>query len=69
MTDQFIKIILNITALCSMLAGLFGMLFCFPFLWSTRMEALVSAGFPFIAGSILFGSGLLTLGIINRNKC
>ncbi len=66
MSDQVIKIAINIAALISMFAGLFGMLFCFPFLWSARIEDLVSAGFPFVAGSVLFGSGLLTLGIFNR---
>jgi hypothetical protein len=32
------------------------------------MEDLVGAGFPFVAGSILFGTGLLTLAIITRKK-
>ncbi|WP_028979859.1 hypothetical protein [Sporocytophaga myxococcoides] len=62
------KSMINKLAVITMLAGLFGMLFCFPFLWSGRMEDLVGAGFPFVAGSILFGSGLLTLGLFNRDK-
>ena len=49
-----------------MLAGSFGMLFCFPFLWSARMEDLVGAGFPFVGGAILFGSGLLAF--VSNNK-
>lgn len=51
-----------------MLAGGFGMLFCFPFLWSGRMEDLVGAGLPFVGGAILFGSGLVALAIINREE-
>lgn len=62
MIDKTIKYI----AIITMIAGLFGMLFCYSFLWSARMEDLVGAGFPFVAGSVLFGSGLLTLGLINR---
>lgn len=69
MTDKLIKTIINsLTIIITMLAGLFGMLFCFPFLWSARMEDLVGAGFPFVGGSILFGSGLLTLGLFNHQK-
>lgn len=49
-----------------MLAGAFGMLFCFPFLWSARMEDLVGAGFPFVGGAILFGCGLLAFVLNNR---
>ena len=66
MTDKAIKILINTLAVVTMLTGLFGMLFCFPFLWSARMEDLVGAGFPFVGGSILFGTGLLTLGLFNR---
>ena len=66
MTDKTIKTAINVLAIVTMLAGLFGMLFCFPFLWSARMEDLVGAGFPFVGGSILFGTGLLTLGLFNK---
>ena len=66
MPENLIKKIITATAVVTMLAGLFGMLFCFPFLWSARMEDLVGAGFPFVGGSILFASGLLTLGVLNR---
>ncbi len=61
MTGKTMKLILSLIAACAMLAGLFGMLFCFPFLWSAHMEDLAGAGFPFIAGAILFGSGLITM--------
>ena len=39
------------------------MLFCFPFLWSGRMEDLVGAGFPFVGGAVLFASGLVALAL------
>ena len=56
----------NALSVISMLAGLFAMLFCFPFLWSSRIEDLVGAGFPFLAGSILFGAGLVSFCIFNK---
>lgn len=55
-------------ALVTMAAGLFGMLFCFPFLWSARMEDLVGAGFPFVGGAVLFGAGLLALAVVNKKQ-
>lgn len=64
MTDKTIKYL----AIITMVAGLFGMLFCYHFLWSARMEDLVGAGFPFVAGAVLFGTGLITLGLMNRNN-
>jgi hypothetical protein len=66
MTDSSIKKAINALAIIAMGAGLFGMLFCFPFLWSAKMEDLVGAGFPFVGGAILFGTGLLTLGVMHR---
>ncbi|AFM04125.1 hypothetical protein Fleli_1719 [Bernardetia litoralis DSM 6794] len=33
-------------------AGVFGMLFCLPYLWSANIADLVGAGFPFVAGNI-----------------
>jgi hypothetical protein len=66
MTSKTIKIIINSLAVTAMAAGLFGMLFCFPFLWSAKMEDLVGAGFPFVAGAILFGTGLMALAVFNR---
>jgi hypothetical protein len=66
MTNQSIRTIINLVAIITMLAGAFGMLFCFPFLWSGRIEDLIGAGLPFVGGCILFGTGLLTLGISNK---
>lgn len=60
------KTIINCLAIISILAGVFGMLFCYRFLWSSTMEDLVGAGFPFVAGAILFGFGIVTLAINNK---
>lgn len=68
MTEQGIRKIINAICIVTMLAGLFGMLFCFPFLWSGLLEDLVGAGFPFVAGSILFGTGLIGLTIFNKTE-
>lgn len=48
-------------AVSTVLAGVFGMLFCLPFLFSAHLEDLVGAGFPFVGGAILVVGGLLTL--------
>lgn len=50
----------------SMAAGAFGMLYCAPHLWSPYLADLVGAGFPFVGAAILFGAGLVTLGLLNR---
>lgn len=66
MKEDSIKKAVNILSILSMIAGAFGMVFCYPFLWSSNMADLVGAGFPFIGGSILFGTGLITLGVFNK---
>ncbi|MCB0533091.1 MAG: hypothetical protein KDD14_12895 [Saprospiraceae bacterium] len=66
MNNRTIKYIINGIAVLTMIAGAFGMLFCYPFLWSARIEDLVGAGFPFLAGAVLFGTGLITIGIFNK---
>jgi hypothetical protein len=45
-------------------AGIFGMLFCFPFLWSSNIADLVGAGFPFVAGAILAIGGLINISLL-----
>jgi len=45
--------------------GIFGMLFCFPFLWSSNIADLVGAGFPFVAGAILIIGGLINLTLLS----
>ena len=60
--------LINFLAISSMIAGSIGMLFCFRFLWSNHMQDLVGAGFPFVAGAILFGTGLIALALNNQNR-
>lgn len=48
-------------AVISIVAGIFGMIFCLPFLFSQNLADLVGAGFPFIGGAILTTGGLLAL--------
>lgn len=50
-----------------MVAGFLGMLYCWRYLYSSNMADLVGADFPFVAGSILFGTGLIGL-VINSQK-
>jgi len=58
--------LINIASVIVGIAGIFGMLFCFPFLWSVHLEDLVGAGFPFIGGAILTRMALVSLSINNR---
>lgn len=53
-------------AFVSITAGIFGMLFCLPFLFSSNMADLVGAGFPFVGGAILAVGGLLALSNLSR---
>ena len=61
-----IRIITKFGAISSIVAGVFGMLFCLPFLFSSSIADLVGAGFPFVAGSILTVGGLLALSNLSR---
>lgn len=55
------KRLTQFAAIATVFAGIFGMLFCLPFLFSSNMADLVGAGFPFVGGAILVVGGLLTL--------
>jgi hypothetical protein len=69
-TKQEIDIMKQLSTIGSysaIIAGLFGMLYCLPYLFSPVLEDLVGAGFPFVAGAILFASGLISLSM-QRNQ-
>ena len=53
-------------AFASIIAGISGMLFCLPFLFSSSVADLVGAGFPFVGGAILAVGGLLALSNLSR---
>lgn len=48
--------------------GTLGMLYCLPFLFSSSLEDLVGAGFPFVGGTIIAGSGLIALSNLANEK-
>jgi hypothetical protein len=54
--------------LASITAGIFGMLFCLPFLFSSNMADLVGTGFPFVSGAMLIAGGLLTLSNLSPTE-
>jgi hypothetical protein len=62
------KRFVQIAAVTTVLVGAFGMLFCFPFLFSSDMADLVGAGFPFVGGAILVVGGLLVLSNLAVEK-
>ncbi|WP_417357508.1 hypothetical protein [Flavobacterium sp.] len=55
-------------AITSVFGGVFGMIFCLPFLFSSNIADLVGAGFPFVGGSILTVGGLYTLSNLTKLK-
>lgn len=55
------KQIIKYGAFASIMAGVFGMIFCLPFLFSSNLADLVGAGFPFLGGAILAAGGLISL--------
>ncbi len=61
-----LKSVTKFGAFASIIAGIFGMLFCLPFLFSSNLADLVGAGFPFVGGAILTVGGLLTLSNLSR---
>ncbi|SHJ22922.1 hypothetical protein [Flavobacterium terrae] len=61
-----LKTLTKLGAFASIIAGIFGMLFCLPFLFSSNLADLVGAGFPFVGGAILTVGGLLTLSNLTR---
>lgn len=62
------KRLTQLAALATVLTGVFGMLFCLPFLFSSNISDLVGAGFPFVGGAILVVGGLLTLSNLTKEK-
>lgn len=53
-------------AYTAIILGTLGMLFCLPFLFSSSMEDLVGAGFPFLGGAIMASAGLIALSNLTR---
>ena len=63
MTDSQLTAILRGLGATAVLCGAGGMMLTMPFLWSSSMENLVGAGFPFVGSSVLLAGGLITLAL------
>lgn len=68
MKSSVLQIVAKFGAIAAIFAGIGGMFFCLPFLFSSNMADLVGAGFPFIGGAIIASAGLLSLTILARNQ-
>jgi len=55
--------IVTLLSVVFMVVGLIGMGICFIFIWSSSDVDVTGAGMGFICGSILMGSGLLSLAV------
>lgn len=62
-----IQPIIRLGAFVSIISGVFGMIFCLPFLFSSNIADLVGAGFPFVGGAILAVGGLIALSNLAKN--
>lgn len=62
-----INTFIKIGAYCEIAAGVFGMIYCLPHLFSSLLVDVVGAGFPFLAGAVLASVGLLTLSKLSQN--
>lgn len=66
MNNEIINKYISRISILTMLIGVSGMLYCLPHLYSNNMADLIGSGFPFVAGAILFGTGLLTFAITSK---
>ncbi|SEW38848.1 hypothetical protein [Chitinophaga arvensicola] len=55
-------------AMAAIVAGVSGMLFCLPFLFSASVADLVGAGFPFVGGAVIASAGLIALSNVTGIK-
>jgi len=62
------KSMIKFGAYTAIILGIFGMIFCLPFLFSSNMADLVGAGFPFVGGAIIASGGLITLSNLTRQQ-
>ena len=62
-----LKTIVLVGGIAAIIAGIGGMVFCLPFLFSASIPDLIGAGFPFVGGAVLAGSGLIALAIALRS--
>lgn len=60
------KQLTKIAAIITFIAGIIGMLFCLPFLFSSNLADLIGAGFPFLGGAILTVGALIALTGLSR---
>ena len=64
--DLVMKKVTYAGSMFSMIAGGIGMIYCLPYLFSSVLEDLVGAGFPFVGGALLFIGGLISLSIRSK---
>ncbi|MGQ7869805.1 hypothetical protein [Sunxiuqinia sp. sy24] len=60
-----LKKIVMIMAIVTMITAIAGMFYYLPFLYSATIEGRVSAGFPFLAGSVMLIGGLISIAIVS----
>ncbi|WP_229972576.1 hypothetical protein [Pontibacter harenae] len=66
--EPLLKKLAYVGSVSAMIAGIFGIVFCLPYLFSPLLEDLVGAGFPFVGGAILFSAGLISMTFQNKER-
>lgn len=59
---------IEVISIITIVGGIFGMLFSFPYLWNSNLAGVVGAGFPFVGGAILAAAGLISLALNTKEK-
>lgn len=59
---------LKASSYTAIIAGIAGMLYCLPFLFSSNVADLVGAGFPFVGGAIIATGGLIALSNLKASQ-
>ncbi len=65
MTPEAVRKFCKALSLVAIVCGAGGMFLCAPFMWSPySLPITATASLPFIAGSILIGSGLVSFAML-----
>ena len=63
MSESFLAAVVRGLAAVAIACGAAGMGYTMVFLWSSNMEDLVGAGFPFVGASVLLAGGLVAMAL------
>lgn len=68
MTSNFLSTLTVVLAAILIVLGSIGMIVTFMFLWSNDLRDITGAGLGFVAGAVMLGSGVISLGMISSKS-